>query len=175
LDERISPDAPHTWTALKLALLSYLVSPFRVSNAKDRLLSLNQRSAEGISGYVTEFQRLLIFAQMSNETDKVYTFLRGLRRFTAGSVRMHKPNTLQEAIRLALEFEAAFKGSDYQRGFKRSNESGSIQPARKRSKTNTGNRNGGRSMGRTRPVGFHRGDGKAQPQTVYERYQKTPA
>ena len=175
LAERISPDAPHTWTALKLALLSYFVSPVKVSDAKDKLLSLNQKSAEGISEYVTEFQRLLILAQISNETDKVYTFLRGLRRFTAGSVRMHKPNTLQEAIRLALEFEAAFKGIDSQRGFKRSNESGSIQPAGKRSKTNTGNRNGGGSMGRTRPFGFHRGDRKAQPQTVAERYQKTPA
>jgi Ty3 transposon capsid-like protein len=95
---------------------------------------LNQKSAEGISEYVTEFQRLLILAQISNEADKVYTFLRGLGRFTAGSVCMHKPNTLQEAIRLALEFEAAFKGSNSQRGFKRSNESGSHQPTGKRSK-----------------------------------------
>jgi Ty3 transposon capsid-like protein len=175
LAEMISPDAPHTWTALKLALISYLISPVKVSDAKDRLLSLNQKSAEGISGYVTEFQRLLILAQISNETDKVYTFLCGLRRFTAGSVRMHRPNTLQEAIRLALEFEAAFKGSDSQRGCKRSNESGSIQPAGKCSKISTGNRNGGGSMGRIRPFGFHRGDRKAQPQTVAERYQKTPA
>jgi hypothetical protein len=88
---------------------------------------------------------------------------------------MHKPNTIQEAIRLASESEAALKGSDSQRGFKRSNESGSIQPAVKRSKTNTGNRNGGGSMGRTLPIGLHRVDRKAQPQTVAERYQKTPA
>jgi Ty3 transposon capsid-like protein len=174
LAERISPDAPHTWTALKLALLSYLVSPVKVSDAKDRLLSLNQKSAEGIGGYVTEFKRLLILAQISNETVKVYTVLRGLRRFTAGFLRMHKPNTLQEAIRLALEFEAAFKGINSQRGFKRSNECGSIQPAGKSSKNSTGNRNGGGSMGRTRPFGFHRGERKAQPQTVAERYQKTP-
>jgi Retrotransposon gag protein len=138
LAERISPDAPHTWTALKIALLLYFVSPVKVSDAKDRLLSLNQKSVEGISEYVTEFQRLPILAQISNETDKVYTFLRGLRRFTAGSVRMHKPNTRQEAIRLALEFETAFKGSDSQRGLKRSNESGSHQPTGKSSKTNTG-------------------------------------
>jgi hypothetical protein len=39
---------------------------------------------------------MLMLDQISNETDKVYTFLRGLLRFTAGSVRMHKPNTLQE-------------------------------------------------------------------------------
>jgi hypothetical protein len=88
---------------------------------------------------------------------------------------MHKPNTIQETIKLASEFEAAFKGSDSQRGFKRSNEAGSIQPAGKRSKTNNGNRNGGGSMGRTLPFGFHRGDRKAKPQTVAERYQKTPA
>jgi Ty3 transposon capsid-like protein/Zinc knuckle len=175
LAERIGPDAPHTWTALKLASLSYFVSPVKVSDAKDRLLSLNQRSAEGISEYVTEFQMLLILAHISNETDEAYNFLCGLRRFTAGSVRMHKPNTLQEAIRLALEFEAAFKGIDSQRGFKRSNESVSNQPAGNRSKTNTGNRNGGGSMGRTRTFGLHRGDLKAQPQTVAERYQKTSA
>jgi hypothetical protein len=74
--------------------------------------SLNQNSAEGISEYVTEIQRLIILAQIFNETDKLYTFSRGLRRFTAGSVRMHEPNTLQEAIRLALEFEAVFKGNN---------------------------------------------------------------
>jgi hypothetical protein len=102
--------------------------------------------------------------------DEMYTFLRGLRRFTAGSVRMHKPNTLQEAVRLVLEFEAAFKRSNSQRGFKRSNESGSNQLAGKSSKTNTGNRNGGGSMGRTRFFGFHGGDREAQPQTVAERY-----
>jgi Retrotransposon gag protein len=69
MTERIIPDAPDTWTARRLALLSYFVSPVKVSDAKDRLLSLNQRSAEGISEYVTEFQRLLILAQISNETD----------------------------------------------------------------------------------------------------------
>ena len=52
LAERISPDAPHTWTALKLALLSYFVSPVKLSDAKDKLLSLNKKSAEGISEYV---------------------------------------------------------------------------------------------------------------------------
>jgi hypothetical protein len=51
LADRISPDAPHTGNDLKLALLSYLVSPL---NAKDRLLSLNQTGAEGISEYITE-------------------------------------------------------------------------------------------------------------------------
>jgi hypothetical protein len=125
--ERISPDSPHTWTAPKLALFSYFVSPVKVSDANGRVLSLNQKSAEGICRYVTEFQRFIILAQIYN--DKEYTFLRGLRRFTLRSVRMHKPNTLQETIRLALEFEAAFKGSDSQRWFKRSNESGSNHPA----------------------------------------------
>jgi hypothetical protein len=71
--------------------------------------------------------------------------------------------------------DPAFKGSDSQRGFKRSNESGSNQPAGKCSKTNTGNKNEGGLMGRTRIFGFHRGDCKAQPLTVDQSYQKTPA
>jgi hypothetical protein len=54
LADMISPDAPHTWNDLKLALLSYFVSPLKVFDAKDRLLSLNQKGAEGISEYVTE-------------------------------------------------------------------------------------------------------------------------
>jgi Retrotransposon gag protein len=116
LAERISHNSTHTWTALKLSLLSYFVSPVKVSDAKDSLLSSNKKSAEGITEYVTEFQILLILAQISNETDKLFTFLRGLRKFTAGSVHMDKPNTLQEAIRLSLEFEAAFKGNNSQRG-----------------------------------------------------------
>jgi hypothetical protein len=41
LAERISRDAPNTWTALTLALLSYFVSPVKVPDAKDRLLSVN--------------------------------------------------------------------------------------------------------------------------------------
>jgi hypothetical protein len=60
-----------TWTALKLALLSYFVSLVKVSDAKDPLLSLNQKRAEGISEYVTELQRLLILAQIYDETNKV--------------------------------------------------------------------------------------------------------
>jgi Retrotransposon gag protein len=77
LAERIGPGAPQTWTSIKLAVLSYFVSPVKVSDSKDRLLSLYQKSAEGISKYVTEFQRLLILHQISNETDKVYAFFAG--------------------------------------------------------------------------------------------------
>jgi hypothetical protein len=113
---------------------------------------LNQKCAEGICECVTKFQRFRILAQISNETDKVYTFLRGLRRFTAGYVRMHKPNTLQEYVRLALELETAFKENDSKRGLKRSNESGIHHSTVKRAKTNTGNINGGGSMERNRPL-----------------------
>jgi hypothetical protein len=116
----------------------------------------------------------IILAHISNETDKKYTFLRGLWRFTAGSVRMHKTNTIQEAIRLALEFETEFKGNHSQRGLKRSNESDIHQSTGKRSKTITGNRNVGGSTERTRPFGFHKGDRKALPQNVAERYQNSP-
>jgi 3'-phosphoadenosine 5'-phosphosulfate sulfotransferase len=48
---------------------------------------------------------------------------------------MHKTNNIQEAIRLALEFETAFKGNHSQRGLKRSNESDIHQSTGKRSKT----------------------------------------
>jgi hypothetical protein len=37
LAEKISPNTPRTWTAFKLDLLSYFVSPAKVSDAKDRL------------------------------------------------------------------------------------------------------------------------------------------
>jgi hypothetical protein len=73
----------HIIGLLSLVLILNLVSPVKVSDAKDRLLSLNQKSAEGTGEYGAEIQRLLIFAYISNETDYVYTFLRGLRRFTA--------------------------------------------------------------------------------------------
>jgi hypothetical protein len=88
---------------------------------------------------------------------------------------LHRPNMVQKAIRLALEFEAAFKGKGSQRGLKRSNESGIHQSTEELRGINTGNRNGGGSMGRTRLFGLHKGDRKVQPQTVAERYRKTPA
>jgi hypothetical protein len=100
---------------------------------KRQSLSLNQKSAEGISEHVTEFRRFIISAQIFNETDEVYTFLCGLLRFTAVAVRMQNPNTLQEAIRITLEFEAAFKGNVPQRGLKRSNESDIHHSTEKRS------------------------------------------
>jgi SUMO ligase MMS21 Smc5/6 complex component len=90
----------HTLDCSQVSFTFVFRLPGQVSDAKDRLLSLKQKSPEGIGENITEFQRLLILAQ-SNETDKVYTFLRRLRRFNTGSVRMHKPNTIQEAIRLA--------------------------------------------------------------------------
>jgi hypothetical protein len=71
LVEKITPNAPHTLTSLKLALLSCYISPFKVSDAKDQLLSLNQKCAEGICKCVTKFQRFRVLAQISNETDKV--------------------------------------------------------------------------------------------------------
>jgi hypothetical protein len=140
-----------------------------------KISSLNHKSAEGISEYVTEFQRLLILAQISNEMDISYTFIRGLRRLTAAYVRMHNPNTVQEYIRLALEFEVALKGNDSHKIIKCSNESGIHHSTGKGSKTNSGVRNGIGSICRTRPFGFYKGDRKAQPQTIAEHYQKTPA
>jgi Ty3 transposon capsid-like protein len=100
-------------------MLEYFVSLTKVSNAKDELLALTQKGAEGINEYIARFQRLLIMAQITNESDKVYAFIRGLRRFTAGSIRMHKPSTLIEDMSLADEFEGAFKGNSAPKGSKR--------------------------------------------------------
>jgi hypothetical protein len=55
LVEKITPNAPQTLTSLKLAFLSCFISPFKVSDAKDQLLSLNQNCAEGICESVTKF------------------------------------------------------------------------------------------------------------------------
>jgi hypothetical protein len=55
-------------------------------------------------------------AQITNESDKVYASIRGLWRFTAGSVRLHKPSPFIEAMSLAAEFEGAFKGDSAPKG-----------------------------------------------------------
>jgi hypothetical protein len=91
-------------------MLEYFVSPTKVSDARDELLALTQKGAEGINEYIARFQRWLIMAQITNESDKVQAFIRGLRRFTR-SIRMHKPSTLIEAMSLTAEFEGAFEGN----------------------------------------------------------------
>jgi hypothetical protein len=58
-------------------------------------------------------------AQITYESDKVYAIIRELRRFTAGSIRMHKPSTLIEAMSLAALFEGAFKSNSALKGSKR--------------------------------------------------------
>jgi len=173
---RTGQDSPKSWSALKVAMLAYFVSPTKVSDAKDELLALTQRSPEGIHEYIAKFQRLMIMAQMRDEDDKVYAFIRGLRRFTAGSVRMHKPTTLIEAMRLAAEFEGAFRGSGSQKSSKRSAEADSSQKDAKRNKPSNSNRQhfGGGNKGRDRPK-FQSGNGKSQSKSAAERYQKTPA
>jgi hypothetical protein len=62
LAERISPDAPYTRTALKLALLPYFVPPVNISDAKDMLLSLNQKSEEGISKLLNRIPKVAYFS-----------------------------------------------------------------------------------------------------------------
>jgi hypothetical protein len=174
---RCSQDAPKSWSALKLAMLEYFVSPTKVSDAKDELLALTQRSAEGIHEYIAKFQRLLILAQITTESDKVYAFIRGLRRFTAGSVRMHKPNTLIEAMSLAAEFEGAFKGNKTPPGAKRLSEPHGYQRDGKRSKFSSargsGQVGGKKSYGQSGKGKYRSGSSSGKP--TVERYGKTPA
>jgi Retrotransposon gag protein len=61
---RCSQDSPKSWSGLNLAMLEYFVSPTKVSDAKDELLALTQKGAEGINEYIARFQRLLIMAQI---------------------------------------------------------------------------------------------------------------
>jgi Retrotransposon gag protein len=68
---RCSQDSPKSWSALKLSMLEYFISPMKVSEAKGKLLALTQKGAEGINEYVARFRRLLIIAQITNESDKV--------------------------------------------------------------------------------------------------------
>jgi hypothetical protein len=77
---------------------------------------------------------------------------------------MHKPNTLQEAIRLALEFEAPFKGNDYQRGFKRRMSLVYTSLQENVRKPTLATEMDMLPRWPNQPIGFHKGDRKAQPQ-----------
>jgi hypothetical protein len=174
---RCSQDAPKSWSALKLAMLEYFVSPTKVSDAKDELLALTQKGAEGINEYIARFQRLLIMAQITNESDKVYAFIRGLRRFTAGSIRMHKPSTLIEAMSLAAEFEGAFKGNSAPKGSKRAADFEGHSRDGKRTKPSAFH---GFNPGSGKRSAYQSGKGKSQGRsssgkTTTQRYGKTPA
>jgi hypothetical protein len=116
---RCSQNSPKSWSALKLAMLEYFVSPTKVLDAKGELLAVTQNGAEGINEYIARFQRMLIMAQITNESDKEYAIIWGLQRFTAESIRMHKPSTLIEAMSLTAEFEGAFKCNSAPKGSKR--------------------------------------------------------
>jgi Retrotransposon gag protein len=174
---RCSQDEPKSWSAIKFAMLEYFASPTKVSDAKDELLALTQKGAEGINEYVARFQRLFIMAQITNESDKVYAFIRGLRRFTAGSVRMHKPGTLIEAMSLAAEFEGAFKGHSAPKGSKRAADFECHSRDGKRTKSSAFH---GFNQGSGKRSPYQSGKGKSRGRSssgksTAQRYRKNPA
>jgi hypothetical protein len=104
-----STNPPRTWVELKERMLKYFESPTKTRDAKDRLYSLTQEKADDFEKYKNTFQRLVVEARLTNEGDKVFSFIRGLRPFTRGHVESMDPSSLFEAITLASKWERSYR------------------------------------------------------------------
>jgi len=100
---RVEP--PATWEELKEALVAQFRRRELSQNARVLLDQLRQQGS--LARYVEEFRRLLLKAHDMAEADRVHSFTRGLRPETRRWVQISRPETLDDAVRVAFSVEDA--------------------------------------------------------------------
>ena len=173
-----STNLPNTWVELKERMLKYFESPTKTRDAKDKLFNLTQDKAEDFDKYKNTFQRLVIEARLTNEEDKVFSFIRGLRTFTRGHVESMDPSSLVEAITLASKWERSYRrekpnGS----GFKSTPEDSKqrqFHQGQGRKSSSFGVRKDGITKGPFKPFQGNQG-ANSNLQLLARKYNKTPA
>jgi RNase H-like domain found in reverse transcriptase/Reverse transcriptase (RNA-dependent DNA polymerase)/Ty3 transposon capsid-like protein/Integrase zinc binding domain/Chromo (CHRromatin Organisation MOdifier) domain/gag-polyprotein putative aspartyl protease len=90
-----------------------LVRMFLPVNHQERLRTMfdNLKQTKGINQYITEFMKLMNQVESMSEIDKVHAFVRGLAHRTRAEVGYLSPKTLDEALRIASEYENHYFGS----------------------------------------------------------------
>lgn len=97
---------PADWAGLVAALRKRFQPVTTAEVARAKLLTLNQGKSS-VQDYVSSFRRLLISVPTMSEDDRLFQFLRGLRKDIATQLRMQGVTTLEEAVEKATRVGAA--------------------------------------------------------------------
>lgn len=100
------------YTDLKQHLESQFLPHDLQQKLRNKLAQLNVKQTKTFENYVMQFQNLLNKITHMNEQDKIFNFLRGLGNKTKAQVQFLTPQTLDDAIRLAAQYEHSFFPQD---------------------------------------------------------------
>lgn len=95
-----------TWEAFKDAMRRRFLPPDHEYVLRERLWALNQK--DNLHDYIAEFHNLLIqCTEHISPLELRFYFQQGLKPATSNHLREHHPQTLDEAIEIALRFDHA--------------------------------------------------------------------
>jgi hypothetical protein len=100
-----SAAVPTTWTAFQAAFLEAFQTVDAEHVARNRMESLRQRTS--VMDYANAFSGLLLEVPDMHPADAVYRFVRGLKPQVRLHVELHRPSTVNDAIRLAQAADSA--------------------------------------------------------------------
>ena len=92
------------WTEFKTALISRFTAISAERTARQKLTSLRQ--GKSVREYAQDFNLCMIELPEMNEKDRLYRFLEGLKPEVRIHVELKKPDTLAEAIELAIQTDS---------------------------------------------------------------------
>jgi hypothetical protein len=82
--------------------------------AAEELYEIKQKEGQAVTGYTDRFQQLVIRVPDMAERDRVRHFQRGLHLQLQQKVKEHRPNTLEDAITLAIRLEGTLGKKKYE-------------------------------------------------------------
>jgi len=95
-----------TWEEFGQSLIQQFAAVNSEANARDRLHVLRQTGSA--KSYAEEFERTCLEIPNLSREDKLYRFIQGLRPTERRELRIRRPATLSEAIRIAEQIDSSF-------------------------------------------------------------------
>lgn len=95
----------NSWESFKMAFLREFKPLDSDLILRRRLRELKQ--AGSLEKYNAEFRNIAVGIADMSESEKLFNYLEGLKRVTAGEVRARMPKTVQEAMHVAIAYDQA--------------------------------------------------------------------
>lgn len=92
-----------TWSAFRDALIARFTSISPEDAARQRLAQLRQRTS--VRQYAQDFNLCVLELPGMEEKDRIFHFLSGLKPNIRVYVQPHRPNTLHDAVELAIQMD----------------------------------------------------------------------
>jgi hypothetical protein len=100
-----------TWAAFKEAFTTRFTTQDPAESARKRLDRLVQQKS--VYSYAADFNNLMVELPHMDELDRVHWFVKGLKATIQTHVRLMDPQTLAEAIKLAIRADASYQSTRF--------------------------------------------------------------